>query len=903
MEQNENLSNLIKKEANTSLIFYNKIIPETKLTVKDLIDKASEIEKKLSNNKNNLDSSENELIHSNSKHRETINNSYNNNNNNKNNQYIEYDQFRKQNNFIPKIHIHRNKEKTIINKDDIKYSFLNMFANENNTVFHPKNYSCIDDKNNNENVSNINNNEENNKINRNKTNYISNNPLFYTNRYIEYIYEDKGDNLYHEGDLIKNLFEKNVKRNSIDELYLAKQESVYLETYAKLLQKEKEEMEDENKENNINEQFNEETVLLNQDEIKKINNFLNSKRENNPEFAFKNDFLTKVLFLNRTDNSQNNNNIINTNINSNYDESNNRLGKKPIDISFQINIQGEITKKIRGNSKKEHPRGMILRGPIATWYRLNNEYEVTKEKGYFDIRNINFDNINNDNFNNINNNLVNNIKNNNNKTNNQQKNLSKSNTNNNENEEEFEVKKIIENGKENNKPTIFSSYRIIEFNNKTYRYFFNQVQKYFKEFLINIENSNYSILKFLSDTKCTNLQIDINQSQNLIEYIYWHPNLITLSLPNSYIAKLKNVMNSDNWECHLQTLTIIKDTATSNPPFEESIITLFSLKNSISIQNIHFIDISYNRKIIDALFNHIATFYDEQLFIEGENEENVIAQDYNTNNNINNNNNDNIDNNKIKSYSEYKNQSIPILNLSWKRTINSNESSAKTEDAISLRALYYVFMDMLFHALKYNNNTVPEVFNMLDLSESVVTDDIGFLVKIITKFKIIKELNISNTKIIGNGKLIEHPGFLSKIKLTEKIDDIYDFEESKEQIHNIEKEIENFKLNNNEKERNINNTEIIFNDEDLFYNFSLGIFPILEKIYLYNTDVKEDISKEIYSLFKRLKFFQGFYYSSQINNNQEGNNINNIKLGERIVEEIQKDKKSYCENVFQLSND
>ena len=212
-------------------------------------------------------------------------------------------------------------------------------------------------------------------------------------------------------------------------------------------------------------------------------------------------------------------------------------------------------------------------------------------------------------------------------------------------------------------------------------------------------------------------------------------------------------------------------------------------------------------------------------------------------------------------------------------------------------------MDMLFHALKYNNNTVPEVFNMLDLSESVVTDDIGFLVKIITKFKIIKELNISNTKIIGNGKLIEHPGFLSKIKLTEKIDDIYDFEESKEQIHNIEKEIENFKLNNNEKERNINNTEIIFNDEDLFYNFSLGIFPILEKIYLYNTDVKEDISKEIYSLFKRLKFFQGFYYSSQINNNQVGNNINNIILGERIVEEIQKDKKSYCENVFQLSND
>ena len=95
-------------------------------------------------------------------------------------------------------------------------------------------------------------------------------------------------------------------------------------------------MEDENKENNINEQFNEETVLLNQDEIKKINNFLNSKRENNPELAFKNDFLTKVFFLNRTDNSQNNNNIINTNINSNYDESNNRLEKNQLIYLFKL---------------------------------------------------------------------------------------------------------------------------------------------------------------------------------------------------------------------------------------------------------------------------------------------------------------------------------------------------------------------------------------------------------------------------------------------------------------------------------------------------------------------------------------------------------------------------------------
>ena len=72
---------------------------------------------------------------------------------------------------------------------------------------------------------------------------------------------------------------------------------------------------------------------------------------------------------------------------------------------------------------------------------------------------------------------------------------------------------------------------------------------------------------------------------------------------------------------------------------------------------------------------------------------------------------------------------------------------------------------------------------------------------------------------------------------------------------------------------------------------------------MYNTDLKEYISKDVYGLFKRLKFFQGFYYSTQtINNNQENNSLN-IKLCEKMIEEIQKDKKSYCENIFQLSND
>ena len=47
----------------------------------------------------------------------------------------------------------------------------------------------------------------------------------------------------------------------------------------------------------------------------------------------------------------------------------------------------------------------------------------------------------------------------------------------------------------------------------------------------------------------------------------------------------------------------------------------------------------------------------------------------------------------------------------------------------------------------------------------------------------------------------------------------------------------------------------------------MGIFPILEKLYVYNTDIKENISRDIYVLFKKLKFFKGFYCSSSSNNN------------------------------------
>ena len=202
-------------------------------------------------------------------------------------------------------------------------------------------------------------------------------------------------------------------------------------------------------------------------------------------------------------------------------------------------------------------------------------------------------------------------------------------------------------------------------------------------------------------------------------------------------------------------------------------------------------------------------------------------------------------------------------------------------------------MDMLIKAYKFNNHKLPEVFNKLDISETTVTDDVVFLVKIITQFKIIKELDISNTKLFSSGKVINSDNFLKKIKLTNDIDGIFNSEEEAKFMDETMKEISFFKYCT-EQERN--NLPINLKDEQICYNYFMGIFPILEKLYVYNTDIKESVARDIYVLFKKLKFFQGFYCSSSTNNNILLTTINSL------ANIIQSDSSSFCENVFKINN-
>ena len=248
--------------------------------------------------------------------------------------------------------------------------------------------------------------------------------------------------------------------------------------------------------------------------------------------------------------------------------------------------------------------------------------------------------------------------------------------------------------------------------------------------------------------------------------------------------------------------------------------------------------------------------------------------------------------------SDYKYNTIPFINLAFKRNTVSNDNNNKnSDDVLDLKLLYGVFIYMLYKALQFEHcGTVHEVFNCLDLSEQTVKNE-EYLVRIITKFKLIKELNISNTKLEMNGvKLIESPRFLRCIKLVDNFDKSeinVNNNVDKEKLYEIyEKEYDNWKNNV------LKNTE-----EDLGFDNCMGVYPILERIYLYNTEIKENVSEELYMLFKRLRYFQGIYFSLPLQHNQENNIHSKTNVIENFLSEVHRDKKHYCENVFMINND
>ena len=916
MIQNENLIKLIKKDAQNSLDFYRNIVQDSFINNKDLVEKSTEVREKLNFGQKINKNQPQEIPNIAKQIKQEIKNQ-------KILQNIEKNSFRKEAKSNPKIQIFNqrisNKERNM--KRQPKNQGILSYYNSDNLTFYPtSNYLSTESTNINEEVSKKN--EQRTKIVRNNIDYDNNiKPLFFANRYVEYSYQDKGDNLYENGDLFRYLFEKKIKKEKNPGLDIVKHDSIYLDIFKKLLKKIKDEKLEEISKTSIDSTAREEEILAS-DELKRINKYKSLKTEikqskssssggggddnesekNKKKADFKSYFLSKISLCE--------NNVISARNDFDDDWNNEKenpsLGKSTAEVSFNIEIESQILKKIKNKNKKEVNRKMVIKGPIITLFKMpteNIDIQSVQEKDQLDVRNIKLDEDEFDINRNDEKNVVNNNKNKielENKKSKKIDNKSNLNLNSVNNldtfKEEFIIKKVNKNGKELNKQITFLSHKIKEFDNKTYRFFFIQLQKYYKDFLVNIENASYRALRFLSNPNCTSLEISPNESKKLLDNLYWHPKLQVLTLPTSFVASLKQVMDSKNWECILTTLTMIQDVGVSSPPFEESINKLFSGINSVTIQNIHFVDVPFTRKVAESLFNHIELFYSIT---------NSILNSFFNNEKVNNINNyllssdrdntstEEIDNAKTTFLLNIQKNKLPITNLSWKKNPISKMKSNKSEEPIDLRTIYYILMEMLIKAYKFNNHKLPEVFNKLDLSETVVSDDIGFLVKIITQFKIIKELDISNTKSFSNGRVINSDNFLKKIKLTNKFTKIIRIEDESNFMDNELKEIEFFR---NCTELQKSQLSEHLKDEEMSYDFFMGILPILEKMYVYNTDIKENVARDIYMLFKKLKFFHGFYCSSSVNNNILLNTINDL------ADIIQNDNGNFCENIFLLSN-
>ena len=476
MTQNENLIKLIKKDTRKSLDFYKNLVQESLLNSKDLVEKATDVREKLNCGQKVNKNIPQEIPDLTKQIKKEINNQ-------KTIQTVEKTSFRKEAKFSPKIQIFNqralNKSETNSKRPPKNQGILSLYDHENLTFYPIPNSLSTESTNNNE-ESEAKKNEQRAKIVRNNIDYDNKiKPLFFTNRYVEYSYQDKGDNLYEDGDLLRYLFEKKIKKEKNPGLYIVKQDSIYLDNFKKLLKKLKDEKEEDMAKPSTDSTVREDNTLAS-DEIKRINRYKNYKSDTkskssssggggageskeekvekvkNKTTDFKSYFLSKISLC---ENNAIAGALNETNLDKSAEKENPSLGKSTADVSFNIDIEAQISKKVK--NKKDVNRKMKIIGPIVTLFKVPSgvgEIHSVREKGKFDIRNIRFEDNENLEVNNENNdnNMNNDINLNGDfgitkrKAKESKFNINFNLINNNENlyKEQFTVKKVIENGKD-----------------------------------------------------------------------------------------------------------------------------------------------------------------------------------------------------------------------------------------------------------------------------------------------------------------------------------------------------------------------------------------------------------------------------------------------------------------------
>ncbi|MCQ2820650.1 MAG: hypothetical protein MJ252_25570, partial [archaeon] len=704
---------------------------------------------------------------------------------------------------------------------------------------------------------------------------------------VEYEYLDEDDDIYQNNELIRKIVEVPRKEKNEDNKYFST--LPFVKTYDDLLA---ERDKDYDEQFNYDSRFKKEEYGLEAgilDEMKK-NETPGIEETNRQEFfdflVKKNDQDSNLLKKHTGIIKEKKDYKIHDSIRKEYKK------KNTTKLIFNIIVAGIINKQKRGNMKKEsHKRGMRIYGPIAVWYRLDEKLEkeqeegireptinelYTKEKGAFDIRDIEDEEegtqsvlgaITADPDA---------------KSRDEERSLALSKLN---PEEEFRVSSIFENGSYSKSGSvIFSSERITAFLGNTFKYFFKQLRQFYNNLYPILKTTpDYETLQYLSNNK-EDVELTIkkyatgsNLEKFFIDSILWHPNLISLNITDEYLEDLFKIISDRNFQCCLTTLTIQKGEERNNKEDSEKEKFLGDILRdykTASIHNFHFIGIGPNNTITDALKEHIRLFYRPipDTFKEANKIHGFLPKPEVQK----------INPKDISYYKklfpyEYQFNTIPIKNLTFRDV---------TTEAISLKNIYDILTCMsTVHdeacreeklkeeiskgkeesndqdELRNQHFNFPEAFNRLDISGSRVNrNEIEYLVRIINEFKVIKELDISSTKYASQSGSQNYPVIFSKLFL---------------------KNIGIYMKTDNEEANN-----------ELGYNYSGGIFPILDKIILDVNCIREkgdqeEPEKEMYNLFKKLRFFRGFEFkegksedSSTSNNNNESENVlmNLLKL-------------------------
>lgn len=611
--------------------------------------------------------------------------------------------------------------------------------------------------------------------------------------------------------------------------------------------------------------------------IKKNNDFTHSNNITNNDNYYNNynkdlnKYNNKIISLNyhiniskRSNTKFVNNYKIDDNLNSQIQAiiNGNTPTYKPSDINFGIGFSGLVEKKIK-KSNDYHLRAITIKGPTFSWFRYKNSIALNQKKGEFDLRLCKIEDINNifidenvENYKSY-------------KENSYENNIDKKN-----NVHSFKVSfNNLLKTKQFEKTLFLRCIKYKYLNNKSFKQIILQVINFYNNVKILLRLSlDFNKLKFLSVLYLDNFYSYNNETNKLvIESLSLHCNLKFLTLKGVDKNCLYNLFKNLNSNETIIKLELISLEAVVNTSIG-SIIELdvnnihfknyfTNNKNSDNIKEIYFINFKLNESNAELLFSFLFTKY--MFLVEN------IKQ-------INENIKDSIiklaNNKKSTNYDDNIKILFPYRCIGIKKTVNNVNG---LECIIPLNKLYNFLMDIIrYYSISSSDDyhNFKSCLELLDLEGCSIKEP-SYINKIIFEFGLIKELNISECKVIDSKdytksySLSPNNNVVTNSYLKREYNDILEYLIN----HSCVLKTENLKNCADKK----------------------VYFSALCSLYIKNTPITQDSLENLISLFNVLPNLKEIYIT------QMHNYLDSIKEV-NLTRYIKKFDDNYCDNILEI---